>query len=78
MGRPQINCALVLAAVMAAVLVGCSKTEAPAPYVTPEVNDASCAKPAIDAMPVTDAQRREFGSKCARRGSYTPSAKKVW
>ena len=67
-----------LVTVLAAVLVGCSKTEAPAPYAIPETNDATCAKAAIEAMPISDELRREFGSKCARRGSYNPSSPKAW
>ena len=71
--------AWTLAACAAATLVGCSKTEVPAPppHVMPEVNDANCATAAIKAMPADDARQR-FADMCARRGSYTPSAKKVW
>ncbi|BEP34635.1 hypothetical protein GmRootV59_16080 [Variovorax sp. V59] len=80
MTTARINCAWALAAVMVVALAGCGKTEVPTPppYVMPDVNDTNCAKAAIEAMPVTDAVRREFGSKCARRGSYSPSEKKVW
>ena len=75
-----INCGWALVTALALSLAGCGKTnDVPAPgYVLPEVNDLTCGKAAIEAMPVPDSERREFGSKCAKRGSYTPSAKKIW
>ena len=75
-----INCRSALVVVVALMLAGCGKTDdVPASgYMVPEVSDLNCGKAAIEAMPIPDGERREFGSKCARRGSYTPSAKKVW
>jgi entry exclusion lipoprotein TrbK len=80
MTRHSIPRRWLFVAVTVALLAGCGKKEPPAPppYALPEVNDTTCAKAAIEAMPVTDAIRREFGSKCARRGSYSPSPTKVW
>lgn len=80
MNRLRTPFAWMLTSVLAAALAGCGKSETPVspPYVMPEVNDATCAKSSIEAMPVTDAERRDFGSKCARRGSYSPSPKKTW
>ncbi|MGJ7582684.1 entry exclusion lipoprotein TrbK [Variovorax sp. RHLX14] len=81
MNRQHSSLTLVLATLFAAGLAGCGKSDtpvAPTTYSTPEVNDTNCSDAAIQAMPVTDAIRREFGSKCARRGSYTPSPTKSW
>ena len=79
MTTAHINCARALAAVMFVALVGCGKTEVSTPpYAMPDVNDTNCTQAAIEAMPVTDEVRRRFGSQCARRGSYSPSEKKVW
>ena len=61
--------AWALAVCAVAVLVGCGKTEKPAPppYVMPEVNDANCKSEAITAMDAPLATRQQFASLCARR-----------
>ena len=80
MTTAHIKSAWALAAAVVVALVGCDKSEVstPSPYAMPDINDTNCTKAAIESMPVTDEARREFGSKCARRGSYGPSEKKVW
>lgn len=80
MKTTHIKCEWALAAVVVVALVGCGKSEvsAPPPYAMPDINDKNCTKTAIEVMSVADEARREFGSKCARRGSYSPSEKKVW
>lgn len=64
--------ATALLALMA--LVACDNKPA---FVMPEVNDTNCSTAAIKSLPVE--VQKEFGSKCARGGSYTGSGKgRTW
>jgi entry exclusion lipoprotein TrbK len=71
-----MNKLTLLAAVLAALLVGCDSKPGP----MPEVNDANCQLDKIMQIP-DEATRREFGGRCSRRPvgpTSLPSKPKRW
>ena len=70
---------IMVAALVAAFLVGCSREpDAPPPPKAelPEVNDENCKPQNVAAVP--EHLRVEFGTACSRRGSFKPSSGKAW
>lgn len=80
MNSARIKAVALVFALATASLAGCSREEPAAPpvFVLPEVNDANCRITAIQAMPVDKDVQREFGSRCARRGTFTTSPPKSY
>jgi entry exclusion lipoprotein TrbK len=67
----KILCSFCSTAVIAAAIAGCSDADI-------EVNNENCKLERISAMKIPLEKKQEFGSKCARRGSFTSSEKKAY
>lgn len=65
---------LAVAALVAALLVGCDKK--PEPVMLPEVNAETCEPENIAKL--DKAVQEAFSSQCLRAGSFKPSEPKTW